>query len=359
TANGRIELNIDGGEDPALYTITWFEGKDTSAPVLGTGTTGTTSGDDAIAENLPDGFYTVEVALGSTGCISTATFQIFDNPPIVSIASADVVIDHLTRCDVNDASATINNVMENGAPANIADYTFTWFDADMNVIGGTGNSIAAPDLNTGLYFVQATNTVNNCATTMVQFEIEAQIMGTVGVEFVSFVSPTQCLQPANILGELHVTATGNSATGYTYNWYEGNGTGGTLVHTADNGDYEGITFPPGQLDMTYTVEVINNSNMCSVTDTYVLPLEVMPITISATASPLTNCDTDDGEVFATVTTAGSNNYTYLWFMGNQVKATTDFPQVAQPAKTISGLPAGEYTVIAVDNSDGGCSTEPV
>src|SRR5690606_24611071 len=152
TANGRIELDIDSGEDPSLYTITWFEGKDTSAPALGTGTTGTTSGNDAIAENLPRGFYTVEVTLGSTGRLSTATFQIFDNPPIVSIASADVVIDHLTRCDVNDASATINNVMENGAPANLADYTFTWFDADMNVIGGTGNSIAAPDLNTGVYF---------------------------------------------------------------------------------------------------------------------------------------------------------------------------------------------------------------
>lgn len=357
TANGRIELDIDNGGNPADYTITWFEGKDTSAPVLGTGTTGTTSGNDAIAENLPEGFYTVEVTLGSTGCISTATYQIFDNPPMVSIASADLDIDHLTRCNVNDASATITSVMENGAPANLGDYTFTWFDTDLNAIGGTTNTMTA--LAPGTYYVMATNTINNCATTMVQFEIEDQTMGTVGVEFVSFVSPTQCLQPSNILGELHVMATGTSASGYTYNWYEGNGTGGTLVHTSANGDYTGITFPPGQLDMTYTVEVINNDNMCSVTDTYLLPLEVMPITISATAGPLTSCDADDGQVFATVTTAGSNNYTYLWFNGSAVKATTDFPLVPQPAKTISSLPAGEYTVIAVDNSDGGCSTEPV
>lgn len=360
TANGRIELDIDTGGDPADYIITWYEGQDTSAPVLGTGTTGTTSANNSIAENLPGGFYTVEVVNNtptSTACSSTATFQIFDNPPIVTIASADVIINHLTRCDVNDASATIDDIMENGIPVGLGNYTFTWFDADMNVIGGAGNTIAA--LSPGTYYVEARNSVNNCAAATVQFEIEDQIMGTVGVDFVSFVSPTQCLQPANILGELHVTATGNSASGYTYNWYEGNGTGGPLIHTAADGDYVNIAFPSGQLDMTYTVEVINNDNNCPATDTYVLPLDIRPITISATASPLTNCDADDGVVFATVTTAGANNYTYNWYIGNTVKAATDFPAVPQPAKQIEGLGAGEYTVVAVDNSDGGCSTEPV
>lgn len=362
TANGRIQLEIDGGAgNPADYIINWYEGKDTSAPVLGTGTTGTTSANNSIAENLPAGYYTVEVINNtpvSTACSSTATFQIFDNPPIVSIASADVVLNHLTRCDINNASATINNVMENGAPAGLGNYEFTWYDANMNVISGpaTANSIAA--LTPGTYYVEARNTVNNCSATTVQFEIEDQIMGTVGVDFVSFVNPTRCLQPANILGELHVMATGTGSS-YTYNWYQGATTGGTLVHTDTNGDYTDITIPIGQLDATYTVEVINNDNNCSVTDTYVLPLDTRPITISASASPLTNCDIDDGEVFAAVTSPGANNYLYNWFIGNAVKPATDFPSVAQPAKQVNGLPAGEYTVVAVDNSDAGCVTEPI
>src|SRR5690606_25300718 len=166
TANGRIELSIDSGQPAANYIINWYEGKDTSAPVLGTGTTGTTSGGNLVAENLPAGFYTVEVINNtavSTACSSTATFQIFDNPPIVSIASADVALNHLTICDaVSNASATINNVMENGAPADMSNYVFTWFDANMGVITGpaAANSIAA--LAPGTYYVEARNTVNNC-----------------------------------------------------------------------------------------------------------------------------------------------------------------------------------------------------
>ena len=358
TANGRIELDIDNGANPADYIISWFEGNDTSAPVLGTGTIGNTAGNNAIAQDLPGGFYTVEVTnntVASTGCTTTSTFQIVDNPPIVSIASADVNIQHLTRCDVNDVTVAINDVRENGLSVGLGNYTFTWYDENLNVVGGPAGSI--DDLAPGIYFVQATNTLNNCAATTVQFEIEDQIMGTVGVDFVSFVNPTQCLQPANITGELNVIATGTSASGYTYNWYEGGAAGGPIVFTGAN--FNGITIPGGQLDITYTVEVINNDNSCSVTDTYVLPLEMSPIIISATASPLTNCDADDGEVFATVTTPGSNNYTYNWYIGNSVKATTDFPGVPQPAKLLTGLPAGEYTVVAVDNSDAACETEPV
>ena len=364
TANGSIELSIDGGANPANYIINWFEGKDTSAPVLGTTTTGTTSAFNSIAENLPAGFYTVEVINNTpvnTACSSTATFQIIDNPPIVSIASADLQVDHLTRCDVANTSATVANVRENGMPGDINNYEFTWYDADLNVIAGPapvpGNTITG--IAPGTYYVEARNPNNNCSAAMVQFEIEDQVMGTVGIDFVSFVTPTRCLQPDNITGELHVIATGNG-TNYRYNWYQGGDTSGALLHTADNdGSFTGFTIPAGDPDATFTVEVINLDNMCSMTDTYVVPVDVRPITITASAAPLTNCVVDDGSVFATVTSPGANNYTYNWFIGSTVKATTDFPAVTQPAKEILGLPAGEYTVVAIDNSDAGCVTEPV
>jgi uncharacterized protein YcfL len=359
-ANGSIELTIDGGADPADYIINWYEGKDITAPVLGTNTSGTTNANNSIAMNLPAGFYTVEVINNSavnTACSSTATFQIFDNPPIVSIASADVLVEHLTRCDVYNTSATITAVRENGVPVGLGNYEFTWYDADMNPIGGPANTIAG--IEPGTYYVEARNTANNCAAALVEFVIEDQITGTVGIAFVDFVTPTRCLQPSNILGELHVNATGNG-TNYRYNWYDGEGTTGPLRHTADNdGSFTGFTIPAGQPEATFTVEVINLDNACSTTETYVVPVEVRPITITASAAPLTNCVVDDGSVFATVTSPGANNYTYNWFIGGDVKATTDFPAVAQPAKEILGLPAGQYTVVAVDNSDAGCVTEPI
>jgi hypothetical protein len=68
---------------------------------------------------------------------------------------------------------------------------------------------------------------------------------------------------------------------------------------------------------------------------------------------------DDGIAFATVTTPSPNEYNYLWYIGNTTKPATDFPAVVQPAKEITGLTSGEYTVVAVDQMDAACSTEPV
>src|SRR5690606_6327527 len=147
----------------------------------------------------------------------------------------------------------------------------------------------------GTYYVEARNTANNCAAALVEFVIEDQITGTVGIAFVDFVTPTRCLQPSNILGELHVNATGNG-TNYRYNWYDGEGTTGPLRHTADNdGSFTGFTIPAGQPEATFTVEVINLDNACSTTETYVVPVEVRPITITASAAPLTNCVVDRSE----------------------------------------------------------------
>jgi large repetitive protein len=357
-ANGRIELDIDSGAPATDYIINWFEGQDTSAPTLGKGTSGSTSGNGAIAQNLPAGFYTVEVinnTPSSTGCSSMSTFQVIDNPPIISIPSANLSINNLTRCDINDASATVTDVLENGVSASLGNYTFAWFDSGMNPLPGNTNSMSG--LAVGTYYVQATNTVNNCATATVEFEIKDMIMGTIGVDLVSFVQPTQCLKPANLTGQLTVNATGSSGSGYTYNWYLGASASGPVV--GNNPTLAGITIPGGRSDITYTVEVINNDNQCQAVDTYILPLEVSPIELSASAAPLTSCDTDDGVVFAAVTTPNGNDYNYNWFIGNAVKPMTDFPAVAQPAKQINNLTAGDYTVVAVDNSDAGCETQPI
>ena len=356
TANGQIEISIDGGAPAGNYSILWFAGPDTSSPAL---PGGSIIAGGLVAQNLAPGMYTVEVTnttLVNTNCTSIASFQVFDMPPVITIPSSGFDISHVTRCDFSDASAAITAIYENGLPADMADYSFSWYFANMSPM--LPNSTTKNGLVAGIYYVQATNINNNCASTMLAFEIEDMTMGTAGVNLVSFVEPTQCLKPANIIGELHVEGNGNSGSGYTYNWYNGGlPVSGPVVSTG--ADFTGITIPGGQSSITYSVEVINNDNQCVATDTYTLNLIVSPVNLSASTSPLTSCAMDDGVAFATVTTPNSNEYNYLWYIGAATKPATDFPTVPQPAKEITGLTFGEHTVMAVDQMDAACTTPPV
>lgn len=359
TASGRIQLDIDGAAPESNYTYTWFEGVNTTSPVLGTGTSGTTAGSGEIAQNLPAGIYAVQITNTATQCISEVAYQIMNNMPVMSVASADIDLDHIIMCtDPTGGEATLIAVRENGTPGNLADYTFAWFDENQNVLpdaGAPNTTNSIDNLAAGIYFVQATKLAGtsglNCATALTAFEVEDQTMGTIEVTLADFTYPTRCLQPANTLGELVALAAGTSTTGYTYEWYAGDNTSGGVISV--NPALTGITIPIGQTEITFTVEATNNSNQCADTQTFVMPLDVMPVIISASAEPLTFCNTDDGSVFATVSTH-SNAYTYNWYNGNGVKVTADFT-----GKQIDNLPAGEYTVVAVDQSDTFCQSTPV
>ena len=362
TANGSIELNIDGASPETNYSFTWFEGPSSSSPVLGTNTTGATGGAGEIATNLPAGVYTVSVTnttASSTGCASIATFQVFDNPPVISIAAADLSITDVTLCsNPNGAAVLVNSISEGAAAGNLADYTFRWMDASQNLLPDavTPNTTATiSNLPAGTYFLQAVKNAGtqgvSCASALVEFEIADKTIGSVNVELTNIIRPTRCLQPANVTGELHASASGNSITGYTYSWFLGTDTSSPVV--SGNPSITGITITPGDLDITYTVQVLNNSNNCTISETYVLPLEVAPVEIAASATPLTFCSTDNGGVFATVSSGGSNNYNYLWSAGDVINPTADFT-----GKQNSALPAGNYSVIAVDQGDSFCTTIP-
>ncbi|MGC4021253.1 MAG: hypothetical protein QM734_04560 [Cyclobacteriaceae bacterium] len=234
TPNGTITVNIDGGANPVNYNFSWFEGATISSPPLGT-TTGSVGGvHGESAQNLKGGTYTAEVTSISTGCFSTESFFITDNPPIISLATADLSTTPQTLCNATNGSATVNSISENGTSVGLANYTFKWYDAAMTLLPGNTNTQSP--LNAGTYFVLATNTANNCSSSSpVQFTINDQTIGTVSVALTDFVLPTRCLQPANNLGSLTATATGTSGTGYTYNWYIGtSGSGPVESKLADS-----------------------------------------------------------------------------------------------------------------------------
>lgn len=334
TATGSLEVEIDGGASPANYTINWFEGGSTGDPALGT-TTGATGGvNGEIASNLIAGTYTVEVVNNATQCSSIGTYSVVANPTIVSIASADLNTTPLTRCDINNGGATIAEIKENGLTANMADYAFEWYDAAMNILPNsvtpnTSNTIAG--LTSGTYFVKATNITTDCATTLNEFTIKNDIVAPDIA--LNFSNPERCVTPAD--GELHVTVSG-PASSYTLNWY--NGTTATGPVAQAGGDYVGLSAG------SYTIEVTDDDSNCVYTETYDLQLEVNPVNLTASTTPVTSCASPDGTVFATVTSTGSYNYSWVDATGNSLGT----------GKDIINLPEGDYTVTATDNTDNFC-----
>lgn len=344
-ANGQLVAVADGAP-PVNYTFNWFDGADITAPPVPT-----TSGVNGnSADNLDAGLYTVQVVNNATQCSSVATFPIFNNPPMISVSSGDLTISALTRCDVVDGSVELISIQENGSPAPLGSYTIQWFDGSMNPIS-TANPLN--NLVPGNYFMQATNTVNNCSNALVEFVIEDQTINSVLVELTSFTDPTRCLKPTNILGELVTLASGNSTLGYTSNWYNGTVVAGAPFFTGTT--LSNIAITPPATSVSFTVEVINNSNDCRVIETYTVPLVTdQPVLIASAASPMTNCVVDNGVVFATINNNSSNDYTYNWYIGSAVTASPNFT-----GKQVNNLPIGLYTVEAIDNLDNFCTAGPL
>jgi hypothetical protein len=350
---GRIELDIDGSAPESNYSYQWFVGTSISAPPLGT----TTS---HIAQNLTAGSYTVQITNIVTNCSSVTVIPILDNPPIISMTDADITLTHVTMCNnLTGGAALLTNMRENGVAVGTANYTFEWYDANQNILpnaGAPNTSNAINGLAVGTYFVKAVKNAGtsgmSCASALSSFEILDQTINTINVELTDFTKPTRCLHPVNITGELVSNATGTSTTGYTYSWYVGSAATGPVV--ANTPAVSGISIPLGLTDVTYTIQAVNNSNQCADIKTFILPLEVIPVTITASASPLTSCITNDGVVFGTVTSGNSNSYNYNWYIGNAVKPTANFT-----GKQVNNLPNSDYTVVAVDQADAFCESEPV
>lgn len=332
-ANGSVEISIDNQASPSFYTINWYEGTDTSTP-LGTtiGNTDGTNGERAIG--LTGGSYTVEVINDSTQCSTIRTFSINDNPVVISVPSSALQISPVTRCDGDNGEALITDILQNGNSANLSDFTFQWYDANMNILPNSSapnNSNSINGLAEGSYFVRTENLNSGCETSLIEFTIESNIVTpTITLDFNH---PERCVTPAS--GELHVTATAPGTT-FSYNWYNGADTTTAVVQTGP--DY--VNLQAG----IYTVEIIDSISNCVYLETYELVTEINSVNISASATPVTNCDAANGSVFATVTSGG--NYSYLWTdaNGNTVGTT----------KEVSNLPEGDYTVVATDNTDSFC-----
>lgn len=241
--------------------------------------------------NLPAGTYTINVT-DSKGCPATNTVAVTQPPAIT-----------LTVGSVNSTCGNSNGQASVSAAGGTPSYNYTWSPSG-------GNNNTAGGLLAGTYYVSVTD-LNGCPATA-----SVAVNNTPGPTVtVSSVSNVSCNLGSN--GSATANVTGGTGT-ITYTWSP---TGG------NNATGTGMTAG------TYTVFIQDGNGCQSVATTTVTQPPPIAISVMTTS---TSCFGGSNGGATALASGGTPGFTYLWLPGN----TT--------GSTVSGLPAGTFTVQATD-----------
>lgn len=247
----------------------------------------------ATATGLAAGNYTATIT-DNKGCVATKTVTV--SQPTAVAASVSVTAETCNYLDNGSATVT--------ASGGTAGYTYLWSPG-----GQTSASISG--LASGNYTVVVTDS-KGCTKSAVAAITEPAAL-TAGFTGQTNVS---CAGGSN--GSVSATASGGTPA-YSYLWSPGNQ---TTINIS------------GQPAGTYTVTV-TDSKGCTAQNTVTLTQPSNPVSVTATATSVLCNGGNTGSVSAAVS-GGTAGYTYVWTPGNQTTAT------------ISGQPAGTYTVTVKD-----------
>ncbi|CAN5565567.1 hypothetical protein BH23BAC1_BH23BAC1_32690 [soil metagenome] len=336
--NGTITAvpATSGGEPAGGYFYEWFNGGlPLSGAPIGTGS--------SIADKGP-GTYSVRVTNNTTGCIATATININNAPVIPALIFSRT---DQTYCTPNGTIDVIS-VTENGIIIPNSDYDFILYGADGNTNTGL-SGIPFTGLSSGRYFLEAQHRIKLCKSIKYEINILNQIVYPV----VAFNSKNQSsCDLTNPNGSISATADGfdSSNPDYLFEWFKG-GLPITGTSVLLSSQHELV----GQAAGLYTLRLTNNITGCKVFQSYSIIENLIIPTVTTTSTQVTSCDFPDGTIEASVNGGSVTDYTFYWYLGNGVKSTPDFPETSH---ILSGVLAGEYTVVA-ENILTSCKSLPV
>ena len=208
-----------------------------------------------------------------------------------------------------------------------------------------------------------------CTTSVFQTEVPENIERPV-IDLTDFDRQSNC-DPDNPNGTLTVLADGQpeNAT-YNFQWYFGSNTTDSL--TTD--DYRGGQNLTGEETNAvrglgpgfYTVEVLNNTTGCTMTETFEMVSDTPDeFALSTSVSPNTSCSEPNGRVAASVLnpvrdedTGEFRDYNFFWYF-NIDDATADnaLNNIFNfSGSSVEGLPQGNYYVLALDATDPFCNS---
>ena len=344
----KAYVKVNGVRDSTNYTYYWYNG---------TSTTGTPAYTGQVYSNLTAGTYSVYAVNNHVNCGSkpeTVTISTVTETPMrdsivqISPNTSCVSPNGALRAVVN--ATVVNGVIVSAAPVN--NYTYQWYKAN---VAFTTQPISIADTATNLMGLAGTGQVYTVAVTSIKSGCLAITTNTL---FNNTINPsisaptivnTKCV-PDNT-GSVAVSASGGTGTVYTFNWYNGTTTKPVADYTpgstSTNSTYSSL------VTGSYTVTATDNMGCTSAPVTATVGL---PPVFTVTASPVsqqTSCTSTalNGSVTASVSGGVSGDtYTYTWYKGQSTAAANEIAAASTPG--LASLAAGDYTVVATDNTTG-------
>jgi gliding motility-associated-like protein len=284
SANGQIDLEVAGGDNP--YSYVWKN------------EVGQTISQDEDPADLAPGMYTVSIT-ESSGNVLVRQIEVFAS------SSLDVEIDvqsnfngFAVSCpDANDGAVSATAINGSGT------YTYEWVRDDVMISMDANLTNAGP----GIYELTAIDG-NGCSITK-----QITLTSPPRVNLNASTRDVSCNGARD--GEVVIIASGGGGSSFTYDW--SNGAQGARVSF----------LPKGEFSVTVT-----DQNNCSVSGTYNID-EPEPLAVEVETTPANEgCN---GTATAMVS-GGTAPYTYVWNAGLSNEATQ------------TNLCAGEYNVIVRD-----------
>ena len=339
---GELGAGIFNGTDTVTtgFNFEWYFQEDPKIPsfIQRTG---------AIAQNLDSREYTIVITEIATGCDTTINAEV---PNAVSLPTVTATkISDITSC--TDPNSGVGAANVNGITAG---YRFEWY-AGPSIGGGPPDYIGST-INTfpaGTYTVQAIDSTTFCPSDPASITIE-DLTDTPNLLVFVDAENTSC-DPAAPNGQLSgaVDESGTPTTsGYAFNWYKGPNdivparpgyTGGPMADMLEAGPYR-------------LVVIQDITNCTSFVDTLIQDLTVTPPDITLASTDVNSCLTPNGTITVTLDPAlDPADFEYEVYRGNGIIA--DSLLVTSSTNVIPDLPAGSYTVIAVDINTS-CASNP-
>ena len=312
------KLTVTPGNDPiGQYTYQWFEGN-----VFGTSPILSTS---HVLADIKAGTYSVLVTEKSTGCETLESGTVEDQTPDINVTVTQV---NAVCVPVNSGSAT---ALANNTTSG---FTFSWYNGVYKPASDFKGSKYS-SLSPGDYYVVAEDNSNGCESD--PFKVTIINDANVTVNASPTAQQTSCTTP-NVIANVI-----SPQSGIKYDCFKSNNTlQANFIVTGNSA----TTLAAGD----YTVRATQTSpnTGCTATKVVTVTESIVKPTIPVNPSTVnqTKCLPANGSASATAGNS-AGPFTYYWFNGN-----IGSPNVAQAnftGQTYSGLKAGMYTVVAVDN----------
>ena len=287
-SDGQVSVEPAGGSGAGTYTYTWADGFP----------------DAPTATGLSVGTYDVEIE-DANGCTIQATLAVTEPTPVA------ITLDNSVDPDCASPNGSISISVAGGTVT--TGYTFDWNNGEFITEDISG-------LQSGTYQVIATD--NNGCTSTETYSVQAP--GIFNIEPVVDTDVT-CFGLDN--GTINVTLNGGTGP-FSYNWSDP-----SIPDTESNP----IDLPPG----FYSAEITDLTTGCVSSFAPVEITEPAQIEFTGSAAVAASCLNNNGSIDATVL-GGTGTPDYSWTGPNGFTAATE---------DISGLEAGDYTLVITDDNN--------